>query len=58
MTKRFQDEFDVQVIHAWGMTEMSPLGTLGTMKPETGVLRAMTGSTSRTSRAFRRSAWK
>jgi fatty-acyl-CoA synthase len=24
----------VDVIHAWGMTEMSPLGTLGTMKPE------------------------
>ncbi|MCB1452526.1 MAG: AMP-binding protein, partial [Rhizobiaceae bacterium] len=25
---------DVEVIHAWGMTEMSPLGSLGTMKPE------------------------
>jgi acyl-CoA synthetase (AMP-forming)/AMP-acid ligase II len=23
------DKFDVQVIHAWGMTEMSPLGTTG-----------------------------
>jgi 3-(methylthio)propionyl---CoA ligase len=23
------DKFDVQVIHAWGMTEMSPLGTAG-----------------------------
>ena len=23
------DEFDVQVIHGWGMTEMSPLGTTG-----------------------------
>ncbi|MBV6324285.1 fatty-acid--CoA ligase [Duganella sp. HSC-15S17] len=23
------DEFDVEVIHAWGMTEMSPLGTAG-----------------------------
>ena len=38
MTKRFQDEFDVQVIHAWGMTEMSPVGTLGTMKPGQAVL--------------------
>jgi fatty-acyl-CoA synthase len=34
MTKAFQDNYDVQVIHAWGMTEMSPLGTLGSMKPE------------------------
>jgi len=32
--QKFQDNYDVQVIHAWGMTEMSPLGTLGTMKPE------------------------
>src|SRR5690606_40869893 len=24
----------VEVIHAWGMTEMSPLGTLATIKPE------------------------
>jgi fatty-acyl-CoA synthase len=34
MTKAFQDDYGVEVIHAWGMTEMSPLGTLGTMKPE------------------------
>ena len=34
MTKVFQDSYDVQVIHAWGMTEMSPLGTLGSLKPE------------------------
>jgi fatty-acyl-CoA synthase len=34
MTKAFQDGYDVQVIHAWGMTEMSPLGTLGSLKPE------------------------
>ena len=26
------DKLDVQVIHAWGMTEMSPLGTTGTMQ--------------------------
>jgi acyl-CoA synthetase (AMP-forming)/AMP-acid ligase II len=25
------DKFDVQVIHAWGMTEMSPLGTAGVL---------------------------
>jgi fatty-acyl-CoA synthase len=34
MTKKFQEDYDVEVVHAWGMTEMSPLGTLGTMKPE------------------------
>jgi fatty-acyl-CoA synthase len=34
MTKAFQDNYDVQVLHAWGMTEMSPLGTLGSFKPE------------------------
>ena len=34
ITAKFQDNYDVQVVHAWGMTEMSPLGTLGTLKPE------------------------
>lgn len=30
----FQQDYGVQVIHAWGMTEMSPLGTICTFKPE------------------------
>jgi len=34
MTKEFEDKYGVDVIHAWGMTEMSPLGSLCTMKPE------------------------
>jgi fatty-acyl-CoA synthase len=34
MTKAFEQTYGVEVCHAWGMTEMSPLGTLGTMKPE------------------------
>jgi fatty-acyl-CoA synthase len=34
MTKAFQDVYGVEVCHAWGMTEMSPLGTLGSIKPE------------------------
>ena len=34
MTKTFQDVYGVEVIHAWGMTEMSPLGTACTIKPE------------------------
>ncbi|MFN0262719.1 long-chain-fatty-acid--CoA ligase [Tepidamorphus sp. 3E244] len=33
MTRKFQDNYGVEVIHAWGMTEMSPLGSLCTLKP-------------------------
>jgi fatty-acyl-CoA synthase len=32
MIKSFQDDYGVQVLHAWGMTEMSPLGTASTLK--------------------------
>jgi len=32
--RKFKDNYDVEVIHAWGMTEMSPLGTLGSIKPD------------------------
>jgi len=32
MTKTFKDIYDVDVIHAWGMTEMSPLGSMCTLK--------------------------
>jgi 3-(methylthio)propionyl---CoA ligase len=32
MIRKFGDEYDVQVLHAWGMTEMSPLGTSCTLK--------------------------
>jgi fatty-acyl-CoA synthase len=34
MTKTFEEKYGVEVIHAWGMTEMSPLGSLCTLKPE------------------------
>ena len=30
----FQTVYGVQVLHAWGMTEMSPLGTVCSFKPE------------------------
>jgi fatty-acyl-CoA synthase len=33
MIEAFEKQYGITVIHAWGMTEMSPLGTLGTMKP-------------------------
>jgi fatty-acyl-CoA synthase len=32
MIEAFERDFDTTVIHAWGMTEMSPLGTTGNMK--------------------------
>jgi fatty-acyl-CoA synthase len=32
MIKLFQDKYGVHVLHAWGMTEMSPLGTSCTFK--------------------------
>ena len=34
MMRAFQERYDVQVLHAWGMTEMSPLGTVCTLKPK------------------------
>jgi fatty-acyl-CoA synthase len=34
MIRSFQEDYGVQVFHAWGMTEMSPLGTVGTLKPK------------------------
>ncbi|HTO41455.1 MAG TPA: AMP-binding protein, partial [Rhizomicrobium sp.] len=38
MIETFEKKYGVQVVHAWGMTEMSPLGTLGTMKQALGEL--------------------
>ncbi|QXZ11204.1 fatty-acid--CoA ligase [Comamonas sp. Y33R10-2] len=32
MIEAFQEDYGVEVLHAWGMTEMSPLGTLSTLK--------------------------
>ena len=32
MMKTFQERYDVQVLHAWGMSEMSPVGTVATLK--------------------------
>ena len=33
MIERFEKDYDVNVIHAWGMTEISPLGTLNRPLP-------------------------
>jgi len=32
MIQAFNDDYGVEVLHAWGMTELSPLGTLCTLK--------------------------
>ena len=34
MMHKFGDEYQVQVLHAWGMTEMSPVGTIASFKPK------------------------
>ncbi len=38
LVRAFRDEFDVDVTHAWGMTETSPLGTLSTPTPEVAAM--------------------
>ena len=40
MMRTLEDDFGVQVIHAWGMTEMSPLGTLSRLKAKHSALDA------------------
>ncbi|HEY4250484.1 MAG TPA: AMP-binding protein, partial [Roseomonas sp.] len=34
LTEAYQDEYGVKVLHAWGMTETSPVGTVCYTKPE------------------------
>ncbi|HEY2049712.1 MAG TPA: long-chain-fatty-acid--CoA ligase [Caulobacteraceae bacterium] len=38
LVRALRDEFGVTASHAWGMTEMSPLGTLGAPTPELDAL--------------------
>jgi len=35
MIRKFEVDYGVEVIHGWGMTEMSPIGTTGKMKDAT-----------------------
>ncbi|MCD0420919.1 fatty-acid--CoA ligase [Rubrivivax sp. JA1024] len=34
MLRKFAEDYDVHVLHAWGMTEMSPVGTVAAFKPQ------------------------
>ncbi len=38
MIRSFEQDYDVQVIHAWGMTETSPLGTVNFLMPRVQAL--------------------
>jgi len=46
MIKAFVD-LGVEVRHAWGMTEVSPLGTVGALKPPFAQLHQRAGSSTR-----------
>ncbi|MEC9167091.1 MAG: AMP-binding protein, partial [Pseudomonadota bacterium] len=34
MLRTFQETYGISVVHGWGMTEMSPVGSLGILEPE------------------------
>ena len=54
--ERFQDVYGVRVMHAWGMTEMSPIGTLAHLHARgRGAAAAPSGSPCRRPSATRRS---
>jgi acyl-CoA synthetase (AMP-forming)/AMP-acid ligase II len=38
MTESFETKYGVSVAHAWGMTELSPLGSFCSLKPETAAV--------------------
>jgi acyl-CoA synthetase (AMP-forming)/AMP-acid ligase II len=38
MIQAFEEKYGVRVIQGWGMTEMSPVGTVGTLKPKFAAL--------------------
>ncbi|MBV9705475.1 MAG: long-chain-fatty-acid--CoA ligase [Methylobacteriaceae bacterium] len=38
LIEKFEKNYGVRVAHAWGMTEMSPVGTVGSVKPTLGPL--------------------
>jgi 3-(methylthio)propionyl---CoA ligase len=55
MIRKFRDDYGVQVLHAWGMTEMSPLGTAARSRASTCA--CPEAAAVRPSRAARSTAW-
>ena len=47
MTEAFEKKYGVTVLHAWGMTEMSPIGPICALKPDWRISRERRCSTSR-----------
>ena len=39
LIEAFEGEYDVEILHAWGMTELSPVGTVNLPKPANAALR-------------------
>lgn len=33
LMRKYREDYGVEIIHAWGMTEMSPIGTVNTLRP-------------------------
>ncbi len=59
MSERFETQFGAYVVHAWGMTEMSPLGTVCNLLPKHRRLHARAAARrAGASRAGRSSAWR
>ena len=59
MIRAFEEDYGVEVRHAWGMTEMSPVGSAGSIKPNQVVAHVTRRSSPFSpSRAGRRSASK
>ena len=56
MIQAWETEHGARVLHAWGMTEMSPLGTVNTLLPKHSDLDDAESSRSRPSKAVRSSA--
>ena len=38
MIRSFEERYGVEVIHGWGMTELSPIGSVGTLTPDIAAL--------------------
>ena len=59
MIRDFKLEYGVDVLQGWGMTEMSPLGTVGSLRPGDGErCRSRSSSRSAPAPAAASSAWR